>query len=187
MAVELRLSIREQRKEWLGSQRAFNELARKALTRAAQHWIEHMLPLHLAPGAAGYYGFGPNSGRWWALKGRASRWPDSHGVFQAVRKPPQIMVMTGEQQDAIRARMASGLNIVATATGATAKNPEGKFRVQVKVPTEHPINPRYAGFYTKLLPAEFDVLAKVAARELVRLMAEAAFGADGAVRPALAA
>lgn len=166
--MTLRITITEEQQDWMGSRSAFNAIVREALTKAADYWIDQFLPKRFGANAASYMHYPPNSARWWKIKQDAKKFPNFAGVYKLVQKPPQVLVMTGELRDAILDRVATGnYRVIATATGASEKNPEGKFNVRVPVPFPHPVNTKYAGQITKLLPLEYETMRRIAVRELI--------------------
>jgi len=170
----VRATVATENREWMirgGRVAPFNRLVRLALEHAANYWVKHFLPMHFRSGASERYGYPPRNQKYlqhkiyapfvqeWNRRGTGNYVPNPN-----YRRSPQPFVYTGALRDYVLDRADAGeLKPRAVSTSNVQ-------RVEVRVGYPHPLRPRDAGWITRLIDSERDVLLNLFVTDLRRRM-----------------
>lgn len=137
-----------------------NKFVREAGEFAGRHAIRNYLPLHFQPGAVQRYRYSARRSEYNKIKQRMRRvrpWitGGKRGVAKPAPKPPAPWVWSGDLRDKLLSKSPEDFNIRSTATSKTQK-------VQIKLPTPHPISRDHRGELGRITNAEMKEMSKLA-------------------------
>jgi hypothetical protein len=138
------------------SEQAWKQAWENAGRVAAREWLDEYLPLHFEAGSSQRYRYAPRNPRWNRAKARGKAWV-ARGVFIRIPTPPTALVWKGQlQQSALANRRLHRIESV-------ARMWQGRpmFRVRVRIPLPHPLNPKNRGELTRMTPTEARTLARL--------------------------
>lgn len=141
--------LTEQRKEWTGSTRAFNNIVKGSMADGGAWWVNNILPLHFGQGAADKYGYPRPSQKTLQAKINAGSrvWDRNRADWFPSTKPPEALVWSGWLKQFVLANIQNGQIIQKIKTDGRTDHES----VTIRVWYPHALNTRYGAEGARVL------------------------------------